>query len=138
MDKELLIQRLAELPLFQYEFISPSELTFSERIRTVCRQECPMYGTTWACPPAVGTVEACQAHCLSFPHALMMTSVAEVSDIANLQETLAARGPHEALTHQVEQLLRERRVICQDARRVVIDVQAVGHRLNDDGLVLVC
>ena len=106
MDKELLIQRLAELPLFQYEFISPSELTFSERIRTVCRQECPMYGTTWACPPAVGTVEACQAHCLSFPHALMMTSVAEVSDIANLQETLAARGPHEALTHQVEQLLR--------------------------------
>ena len=36
----------------------------------------------------------------------MMTSVAEVSDIANLQETLAARGPHEALTHQVEQLLR--------------------------------
>ena len=105
MDRQQLEQRLASLPLFQYEFITPEELTFSDRIRHVCESECPMYNTTWACPPAVGTVEECKTRCLSFPHALMMTSVAEVGDIADMTETLSTRGPHEALTHQVRQLL---------------------------------
>ena len=70
VNRTLLEQKLAELPLFQYEFIDPQELTFSERIRQVCRQECPMYNTTWACPPAVGSVEQCRARCLAYPHAL--------------------------------------------------------------------
>lgn len=107
MDRASLEQRLAELPLFQYEFIASSELTFSDRIRHVCETECPMYGTTWACPPAVGSVEDCRARCLSYPHALMITTVTEVADIANMNETLSTRAPHEALTHQVEQLMRQ-------------------------------
>ena len=36
------------------------ELLFSERVRYICRTECAMYGRSWACPPAVGTVEACR------------------------------------------------------------------------------
>lgn len=120
MDKAQLEQRMAELPLFQYEFIDPRELTFSDRIRHVCESECPMYNTTWACPPAVGTVEECKARCLAFPHALMMTSVAEVQDTANMVETLATRAPHEALTHQVEQLLRD----CGAAETYVLSTEA--------------
>ncbi len=105
MDRARFEEKLAELPLFQYEFIDPAELTFSQRIREVCKSECPMYGASWACPPAVGSVEACRARCLSYPHALLMTSVVDVSDITNLEETLAARAPHEALTHEVRALL---------------------------------
>lgn len=120
MDRQQLEQRLASLPLFQYEFITPEELTFSDRIRHVCESECPMYNTTWACPPAVGTVEECKTRCLSFPHALMMTSVAEVQDTANMAETLATRGPHEALTHQVEQLLRD----CGATETYVLSTEA--------------
>ena len=54
MDRALLEERLSELPLFQYEFFSPQELTFTGRVRTVCEQECPMYGKSWACPPGGG------------------------------------------------------------------------------------
>ena len=64
-----------------------------------------MYNTTWACPPAVGSVEACRARCLSYPSVLLITSVAEVQDVANMAETLATRGPHEALTRRVRDLL---------------------------------
>ena len=35
----------------------------------------------------------------------MMTSITEVSDIANLEETLATRGPHEELTRQVRDMI---------------------------------
>ena len=78
-----------------------------------------MYNTTWACPPAVGTVEECKARCLSYPEALMMTSITEVSDIANLEETLATRGPHEELTRQVRDMIAaqgvETRVLSTEA-----------------------
>lgn len=107
MDKARIEQQLLELPLFQYDWMETSELVFSERVRWICQTQCPMYNTTWACPPAVGTVEECKARCLSYPHALMMTSITEVSDIANLEETLATRAPHEALTRQVRDMIAE-------------------------------
>ena len=105
IDKAAIEQQLAELPLFQYDWIETSELVFSERVRYICQTQCPMYNTTWACPPAVGTVEECKARCISYPEALMMTSITEVSDIANLEETLATRAPHEELTRQVRDMI---------------------------------
>ena len=106
MNRELIEQQLSALPLAQYGWIETAELEFSERIRRVCEQECPMYGKTWACPPAVGTVEECRTRCLSYPHALYLTTLTEVSDIANLEETLATRAPHEAVTREALAILK--------------------------------
>lgn len=106
MDKVQIEQQLAELPLFQYDWLTTDELVFSDRVRWICQTQCTMYNTTWACPPAVGTLEECKARCLSYPEGLMITSITEVSDIANLEETLATRMPHEELTRQVRDLLR--------------------------------
>ena len=107
MNKDVLEQQLAEFPLYQYMFIDTKELSFSPRVRHICESECPMYGKSWACPPAVGSVEDCRAKCLSYPEALVITTITEVSDIANLQETLDTRGPHEAITHQIADLVRQ-------------------------------
>ena len=107
MDLEVLETRLAELPLLGYFFIDPKSLEFSERIRFICETECPMYGKTWACPPGVGTVESCRCRCQDFENCLMIATVTEVSDISNLEETLATRPGHEAITNQVRDILRE-------------------------------
>ena len=106
MNKEQLIEQLSELPLAQYEFFKTEELLFSDRIRMVCEMECPRYGKSWACPPGVGTVEECQKKCLSYPDGLLIVTLTEVSDVANMEETLATRAPHEAITHQVADLVR--------------------------------
>ena len=66
-----------------------------------------MYGKTWACPPGVGTVECCKAKCLSYEKCLMISTITEVADIINIEETLATRGDHEAVTNQVGELLKE-------------------------------
>lgn len=107
MDKAALEERLAELPLYSYGFFNPRELEFTDRVRWVCEHECPMYGTTWACPPAVGTVEECRKKCMSYPECLMIASVTEVSDISNIDETLATRPAHEKLTNRVRDEMRE-------------------------------
>ena len=107
IDREKLEAALAELPLYTYEWIDPRELEFSQRIRHICKTECPMYGKTWACPPAVGEVEECEKKCRGYGGCLMVGTITEVTDIADIQETLTTRPEHEAITNQVRSLFRE-------------------------------
>ena len=107
MHIEALEEKLAELPLYIYAFIDPEKLEFSDRIRWICENECPMFGTSWACPPAVGSVSACKAKCMGYQNALMIATITEVWDISNIEETLATRPEHEAITDQVRELFRE-------------------------------
>ena len=104
--REELEQQLAGLPLYSYHWISPESLEFSDRVRWVCEHECPMYGKTWACPPGVGTVEHCRAVCRRYVNCLMISTVAEISDIGNMEECLATRPGHETVTDQVRDILR--------------------------------
>ena len=110
MNREKLEEQLSQLPLAQYVFFDTEELEFSPRIRAVCKNECPRYGKTWACPPGVGTVEECREKCLSYPHGLLFSTLTEVSDLANMEECLATRADHEAITRQVAALLKEQGV----------------------------
>ena len=107
MNRELLEEKLSELPLYIYDFLSPEELDFTSRIRWICENECPMYGQTWACPPGVGSINQCKGKCLSFENCLMISTIAEVTDITDIQETLATRPDHEALTNEVRDMMRE-------------------------------
>lgn len=106
MNIAALEEQLALLPIAQYTFFRTDELVFSERVRTVCEQECPRFGTSWACPPAVGSVAQCRETCLSYPDALLITTLTEVEDIADMAQTLATRPLHEAVTRKVDELLK--------------------------------
>ena len=106
MNQEVLEQQLSELPLYIYDFFDPRELEFSSRIRWICEHECPMYGKSWACPPGVGSVDTCRQVCMAYDHCLLISSIVEVRDIADMDETLATRPDHEALTEQVRELMK--------------------------------
>lgn len=110
MNREALEQQLMELPLYTYAYVSPKELEFSDRIRWICQHECPMYGTTWACPPGVGSVEACKCRCLAYESCLMVSTIVEVEDIADIGSTLATRREHEEITNEVARLMRSQGV----------------------------
>ena len=105
MNYEKLEAALSELPLYIYAWVEPKNLEFSDRVRWICQHECAMYGTTWACPPGVGTVEECKAKCLRYNKCLLISTITEVADISDLQATLATRADHEALTDQVGDIL---------------------------------
>ena len=107
MDRQAVEAQLCELPISQYAWIDPKQIEFSERIRYVCEHECTMYGKSWVCPPAVGTVAACREKVLSYPAGLVFTTLTEVEDIADLEATLATRAPHEKITRQVRDILRQ-------------------------------
>ena len=77
-------------------------------MRTICREECERYDSTWACPPAVGTLQECEKKIKSYPQAVFFSSVAEVSDIMNMEEMLSTRRAHEDLTTEVGKYLNLR------------------------------
>jgi len=107
MNRERLEEKLSELPLYIYDHIDPRELEFNDRIRWICEHECPMYGKSWACPPGVGSVCHCREKCLSYENCLLISTIVEVADIADMEETLATRPEHEAVTNQVRDIMRE-------------------------------
>ena len=119
MNMELLEEKLAELPLLGYFSVDPQSLEFSDRIRWICENECPMCGKTWACPPAVGSVKLCKAKCRSYDNCLMIATITEVADIADLEETLATRPEHEEITNQVVEMMKE-----QGAQPYVLSTEA--------------
>lgn len=105
MDLKQIESELAQYPLCGYAFLSPEKIPFSGRVRAICREECPMYGKSWSCPPAVGTVSECEARCRRFPACLMIATAAEVADSADLSQTLPTRAGHEAVTREIRRLL---------------------------------
>ena len=107
MDTQKLETQLAELPLLGYFFIDPKGLEFSDRIRWICEHECPMCNRTWACPPAVGSVQRCREKCLGYENCLMIATIVEVRDITDIDETLATRPGHEEITEQVREMFKE-------------------------------
>ena len=108
--RETLEEALSQLPLYTYHFITPDQLEFSDRIRWICEHECPMYGKSWACPPGVGTVSECEGKCKRYVNCLMISTITEVADISDIDETLATRPAHEAITNQVGDLMRQQGV----------------------------
>lgn len=104
--REEIEQQLLDLPIVQYAWLSEEDIPFSDHVREICRKECPRYGKSWSCPPGVGTVKECQGRCSHFSEVFVFTTIAEVADIDNLEETLATRPEHEAVTKKVQEVLR--------------------------------
>ena len=89
MDRAAIEEKITQFPICEYAFIRPEEIPFSEKVRYICETECPRYGTSWSCPPAVGTVEECKARCLAFTGGFIFTTVSEGADLENMDAMLA-------------------------------------------------
>lgn len=68
--KEKFEDFIAQYPIFEYRLLDTADIKVQERVRTICKQECERYGSTWACPPAVGELPECEKKIHSFPQAI--------------------------------------------------------------------
>jgi predicted metal-binding protein len=103
----IMMEEKDNLNIHEYAFIKPDQVTFSNEIRCLCeRNACGMYGKSWACPPAVGSVEHCRETCNNFMNAFLFTSLAQLKDEYSVDEWLDARVIHENITERVTQVFR--------------------------------
>ena len=59
LNTERFEEFISQYPIYEYRLVDTAEIEVRERVRIICKQECERYGTTWACPPAVGSLEEC-------------------------------------------------------------------------------
>lgn len=98
---------ISQYPVYEYRILKTGSISVEDRVRTVCKEECQRYGTTWACPPAVGTLEECRKKIHSYPYGIFFSSVAEVRDILDMEELLSTRKEHEHLTDIIGEFLKK-------------------------------
>ena len=110
LNTEKFEQFISQYPIYEYRIVKTAEISAVDRVRTVCEEECQRYGTTWACPPAVGELDECERKIRSYPEGILFSSVSEVEDILNMDALLATRQDHEKLTDLVGGYLKKRRI----------------------------
>jgi len=66
---------------FQYGEIDPREVEFTEEVRQYCEKNtCRKYDRTWACPPAIGTLDECRERAQRYTNMAVFSGKYEVED----------------------------------------------------------
>ncbi len=95
------------LGIWEYSVISTKEIPFSDEVRRICEKNaCGMYGTNWACPPAVGSVQACREKCMQWDNALVVTTKTVLESRYDVSLWKSAAKAHESVTDDVLALVR--------------------------------
>lgn len=87
MDLNAAVQNAAaETGFTAFGQVPPDQLTYEKEVRAICESNgCRGYGATWACPPAVGTLEECQNRVSQFQHMLLFSRVYPLEDSFDLE-----------------------------------------------------
>ena len=112
MNFQAIEEYITQFPIYQYAFIKTEDIEFNDKVRAICKKECPRYGKSWSCPPAVGTVEQCKSVCRDYTHALLFSSVAEVPDYSDMAALLKTKREHEEITAEIEAYLKKEAWLC--------------------------
>jgi predicted metal-binding protein len=102
------IQRdIEQLPIHEYAFMDTNDVIFSKEVRDLCIQnKCGMYASSWACPPAIGSVDDCKARCSNYKHTFIFTTATKVKNRYDFKGWIHARKEHEKLTDRVADIFR--------------------------------
>lgn len=107
MDRQQIERALAKYPIYQFQFIKTDEIPFSEKVRDICKNECERYGSSWSCPPAVGTVEECRVRVQEYDHALVFSTVADTAHTYDFASLLKTRTSHEDISQELLDMLEK-------------------------------
>ncbi len=98
---------LKEIGIHEYGIIPTTEIPFEQEIRKICEDNvCRLYGTTWACPPAVGTEEECKARCLQYQTAMVFNAVYPLEDSFDYEGMLRGHGAFKDLCDRLYTLVK--------------------------------
>lgn len=74
-------QQLKAAGFYEYGLVDVGDIRFSQEVRKMCEANtCQKYGKTWACPPAVGTVEECAERIRAYEKMLVLTGKYDLED----------------------------------------------------------
>lgn len=100
---------LQQIGIYQYGLIETKQIIFSSEVRSLCEGNvCRKYGTTWACPPAVGTVSECKEKCLQYDMALVFNAKYDLEDSFDYEGMRFGHGEFKKVCDKLADLVKEK------------------------------
>lgn len=98
--------------MWQAGLLNTQELLFYPEIRKICAgNTCRNYGATWACPPAVGTIEECKKRVLQYRNMLLFSikyPLEDSFDVEGMHRAMVSfRNSVDAFEEEIKGLLPE-------------------------------
>jgi len=102
-----LLKQIEGTGVFQYGLTKPSEVVYRQEIREMCEDnKCTGYGKTWACPPAIGTVEECRSRCLQYNTMLVFTGKFALEDSFDFEGMMRGMSGFKQIARDLESAVK--------------------------------
>lgn len=96
------IENALEGRAFECAVIPTAGIIFSPELRKACEANvCGKFNKCWTCPPAVGPVEMLKEKILSFSHAFVFTTKADLEDSFDYEGMMRAKDLHNLATSKL-------------------------------------
>lgn len=103
-----LLKDIESLPIQEHALMRSGDVIFSEEVRLLCENNgCGLFCTSWACPPAMGSMADCKKRCLEYKYAFMFTTVKDLKGQYDMEGWRHARKKHEKVTDTVVNVFRK-------------------------------
>ena len=92
---EELIRLALEIGFSHAAALDASRLRALPEVREMCASDrCRRYGKSWSCPPACGTIEACEARMRGYSGGVLVQTTAQLEDDFDMESMNAAQEKH--------------------------------------------
>jgi predicted metal-binding protein len=89
--------------------MEPSKLEFRQEVRDMCAaNKCRMYGKSWACPPAAGTLEEISQKALGYSRGVLMQTTGKLEDSFDFEGMQKAEQSQKESFERFAKALREK------------------------------
>ena len=80
----------AESSFSAFGYVEIDKLKFHQEIRAICEgNSCQNYATSWACPPAVGTIEECKMRVKRYDKMMLFSKLYYLEDSFDFEAMIA-------------------------------------------------
>jgi predicted metal-binding protein len=98
---------LERVGVSEYGVVDPRDVEFSEEVRGLCAQNlCHEYGQTWACPPAIGTVDECRDRAWSYGKMLVFSVRYDLQDNTDFEAMRVAMQEFRSMAHRLDEAVK--------------------------------
>lgn len=104
---EKLMEEIDRTDVYEYGLVSPKDIEYRQDIREICEDnKCRKYGTTWACPPAIGTIDECRKRAFNYDNFLVFTAKYELKTYFDYRGMIAGMSDFKRIAFDVEEAVK--------------------------------
>ena len=111
MVKEMideLKQTILNIGFFETGKVDIDRLQYNQEIRDICEgNTCRGYGTSWACPPAVGTLAECKQRVEQYNNMLLFSGKFEIDDSFDFEGMIEGMFQFKRMVDQLDDEIKD-------------------------------